>query len=289
MLLPTFSSPSATMRCVCVAIVSPLASASYLARREGDDYFFRVGMSDGVRAKALVEWLRVKGFDDNPYILNERPKDAPGPGEPEIYGQSQATAIKNQLERYEEHPFIRGDMDSQLAAAAKVRNDGRAVVVNGYTSNVINIIRAMQERGVENPIFLMGVVHERLQSAGLPFPKQIHAVTGVVSEARNLVNSRELCETFEREADSDLDYDISAYYAYDGMEMILDAIAAAKLESCGGYASSEAVAEALRRTPAKRRKVLHTGFLPDTQEVYFESDGLRMVDGEKFVPVGIGG
>ena len=272
-----------------VAIVSPLASASYLARTGGVEYFFRVGMSDGVRAKALVQWLKIKGLDTNPYVINELPGEPPKPGDPEIYGQSQATAVKAGLTEAEEITFVRGDEESQLMAATKVRNDGRAVVINGYTSNIVRIVRAMQERGVENPIFLMGVVHERLQQAHLPFPEKLHAVAGVNSEARNLSTSRQLREDFEKSADSSLEYDISAYYAYDAMGMILDAVEAAQRDSCGGYASPEAVAEALRRTPSKRRKVLHTGFLPDTQELFFETDGLRMVDGEKFVPVGIGG
>lgn len=272
-----------------VPIVSPLASASYLARSGGVDYFFRVGMSDGVRAKALVQWLKMKGLEKNPYVIHELPKTEPEPGDPEIYGQSQATAVKAQLDSFEETTFIRGDKESQLKAAEFPRNDGRAVMIHGYTSNIVTIVRAMQERGVRNPIFLMGVVTERLQGANFPFPEQLHVVTNVVSEARNLVNSQQLREMFEAEADSRLEYDISAYYAYDAMGMILDAVAAARRESCGGYASPAAVAEALRRTPSKRRKVLHTGFLPDTQEVHFESDGLRMLDGKKFVPVGIGG
>ena len=271
-----------------VAIVSPLASASYLARTGGVDYFFRVGMSDGVRAKALTQWLKIKGLDKNPYIIHELPSEPPEPNDPEIYGQSQATAVKANVIDPEIITFVRGNEEDQFAAAAAVKNDGRAVMIHGYTSNIVRIVRAIQESGVENPIFLMGVVLERLQQPDLPMPEKLHVVTGVNSEARNLSTSRQLRKDFENSADSRLEYDISAYYAYDAMGMILDAVAAAQRESCGGYASPEAVAEALRRTPSKHRKVLHTGFLPDTQEVFFESDGLRMVDG-KFVPVGIGG
>jgi hypothetical protein len=43
----------------------------------------------------------------------------------------------------------------------------------------------------------------------------------------------------------------------------------------------------MRNTPAKKRKLITTGFLKDTQEIYYQSDGVKIIDG-KFQSVGIG-
>ena len=271
-----------------VPVVSPLASASYLTGVGGKDYFFRVSMSDSERAKALVGWLRARNLHNDPYVLNEvsgRPRE---PNEPEIYGASQATAAKSHLDYVESIRFVRGDDESNLAAADRVKNDGRAVLIFGYTSNIIRIIRRMQENGVENPIFLMGVVQKRLEDAGFPFPGKLHVVDWVQSEARDFGNARQLRQDYVDTGPKDVDYDPSAYYTYDSMDMVLGAVQRARARTCRGAITGRDVAEELRRMPPKRRKVIHKSFMPETQEIHYEWDGLRIIDG-RFRPVGLGG
>ncbi len=268
-----------------IPVVSSLASASYLTVPGERDFFFRVGMSDSTRARSLVDWLRAKNLHNNPYILHEWAPPKTGADEPEIYGASQATAAKRHLGQARTLRFTRGDKASQLAAIDQVQNDGRAVLIFGYTSNIKFMIGEMQARGLENDIFLMGVITEELEKPNYPFPDKIHVVTGIVSEASNLSNSAKLRQIFEDD-NPGLDYDISAYYAYDSAQMVLDAVQQAREQTCSGRVTGKTVASYLRATPTKRRKVISGGFLTDTQEVFFHSDGLKMVDG-KFRRVGL--
>ena len=269
-----------------VPIVSPLASASYLTGVGGKDYFFRVSMSDSERAKALVGWLRARNLHNDPYIVHEIPEESQKRGEPEIYGASQATAAKKHLQNVQTIRFVRGDEASQLEAADRVRNDGRAVLIFGYTSNIIRMIHRMQQNGVENPIFLMGVVQKRLEDADFPYASKLHVVDWIQSEARDFGNARKLRQDYLDEAPPSVDYDPSAYYPYDTLQMVLGAVRRAKADKCGGRITGADIAAELRRTPAKRRKVIHKGFMPATQEIHYEWDGLKIVNG-RFRPVGM--
>ena len=269
-----------------VPVVSPLASASYLTGVGGKDFFFRVSMSDGERAKALVGWLRARNLHNNPYVIHETPKEPQEPGEPQIYGASQATAAKRHLQKVETIRFVRGDERTQKTAADSVRNDGRAVLIFGYTSNIIHIVHRLQRNGVQNPIFLMGVVQKRLEDANFPFAERLHVVDWVQSEARDFGDARRLRQEYLDEAPPAVEYDPSAYYPYDTLQMVLGAVRRAKADKCGGRITGDDIAAELRRTPAKRRKVIHRGFMPATQEIHYEWDGLRIVDG-RFRPVGM--
>ena len=269
-----------------VPVLSPLASAAYLARPGERDYFFRLGMSDTVRARSLVTWLKARNLHNDPYILHEWRQ--PGTGEPEIYGASQAQAVKALLGGPARTlRFERGNEESQLRAVQEVGNDGRAVLIFGYTSNIEFIVSQMQERGLENEIFLMGVVMTRLENADFPDPSKLHVVSNVNSEARNFEDSARLRRIFEEE-NPDLEYDLSAWYAYDATAITLDAARLARGEICGERDHGPTLASHLRATPTKRRTTIHGGFLADTQEVFFASDGFEIVDG-RFRPVGIGG
>ena len=166
-----------------------------------------------------------------------------------------------------------------------MENDGRAILVFGYTSNIKGILKLIQERGVENEIFLMGVVIESLEEADLPMPEKMHVVTPDISESRNLLNSARLKQAY-LDDNPVLEYDISAYYAYDSVTILLDAIEAARAESCNSSIDGTLVAQKLRETPTKRRKLLNSGFLNDVQEVDFRFDGLQMING-RFVHVGL--
>ncbi len=265
-------------------VLSPLASASYLVRPGEDDFFFRLGMSDTVRAKALFEWLKAKNLQNDPYILNEW-ADAK-PGEPEIYGHSQSTAIKRYIDRATTLRFTRGDAESARRAVEQVRNDGRAVLIFGYTSDVKRILTDMEEMGLDNDVFLMGVILEEIEKLHLRRPERLHVVSNVNSEARSLENSDRLRRMFEDD-NPGLEYDLSAYYAYDTMDILAEAIGRARARTCDGHIEGAALANELRHTPNRRRMVINGGFLADRQEVYFESDGFMLVDG-RFRPVGIG-
>lgn len=269
-----------------IPIVSSLASASYLATPGDRDFFFRVGMSDGARGRALVDWMQAKNLHNNPYILHEWAPPTSGVDEPEIYGASQATAVKRHLGQVKTLRFLRGDKESQLEAIEQVKNDGRAIAVFGYTSNIKFIIGELQKRGITNNIFMMGVITQELEKENYPFPEKLHVITGIVSEASNLSASAKLRQDFEDE-NPGIDYDLSAYYSYDATGMVMDAIEMARQETCSGSVTGESVANRLRQTPSKRRKLLMGGFLTDTQEIFFESDGLKIVDG-RFQHVGIG-
>ena len=271
-----------------IPVVSPLASASYLTGTGGQDYFFRVSMSDSERAAALVAWLRARNLHNDPYVLNETLDRPLEPGEPEIYGASQATAAKRHLDQVQTIRFVRGDVASQLAAADRVKDDGRAVMIFGYTAAIIRMIHRMQGNGVRNPIFLMGVVQKRLEDAGFPHPETLHVVDWVQSEARDFGDARKLRQDYLDEGPPAIDYDPSAYYPYDTLEMVMDAVKRTRNRTCGSVVTGEDIAEELRRTPAKRRKVIHKGFMPATQEIHYEWDGLKIVNG-RFRPVGMGG
>lgn len=266
-------------------VVTSLASASYLTGTGIEDYFFRVGMSDLGRANAMIEWLKLKGVHNNPYILHEWKKPEPGVDEPEIYGASQASAVKQGIGSATTFRFTRGDEASQDAAIEQVKNDGRAILIFSYTSNIKRIIAELQNKGIENNIFLMGVVTTALEEANYPMPEKIHVVTGLVSEAKNLATTQKLRRIFEDE-NPDVGYDLSAYYAYDSVNMLLDAMNKARGESCNGGASGPAIAENLRNSPTKKRKIINAGFLDDSQDILFEFDGLRIING-KFEHVGI--
>ena len=266
-------------------VVSPLASASYLTGTGQHDYFFRTTMSDGARAQALVDWLKAKGMQHRPYVIHEYQPPVPGQDSPEIYGQQQATAVKSNLGEAQTIRFTRNDPESWARAAEQVENDGRAILVFGYTSNIKGILKLIQERGVENEIFLMGVVIESLEEADLPMPEKMHVVTPDISESRNLLNSARLKQAY-LDDNPVLEYDISAYYAYDSVTILLDAIEAARAESCNSSIDGTLVAQKLRETPTKRRKLLNSGFLNDVQEVDFRFDGLQMING-RFVHVGL--
>jgi len=267
-------------------VISPLASASYLTSPGEKDFFFRATMSDGARARNLVEWVTAKGLQNNPYLIHEWSPPIVGEDAPEIYGASQATAAKRYLKSAETIRFTRGNEETMLEAVEKVENDGRAILIFGYTSNIKIIIKALQDKGVENDIFLMGVVTKSLEEGDFAFPQKLHVVTPDVSEARSLTDSAALRRDFEDDNPT-LEYDISTYYAYDSVTILLDAITAARQNSCANRVDGEMVAEALRKTPNKRRKMLNSGFMTDTQEVFFRYDGLKMFNG-KFRHVGIG-
>ncbi|MEM1317415.1 MAG: ABC transporter substrate-binding protein, partial [Pseudomonadota bacterium] len=269
-----------------VPMVSSSASAGYLAQPGERDYFFRVGMSDRTRAKSLVDWMQNLGLSQFPYVVHEYAPKTPGANEPDIYGASQAAVAKDNLGRVTTLRFLRGDKESQLAAIDQIKNDGRPIAMFGYTSNLTFMIMEMQKRGIENPIFLTGVVTAALEQAGFPYPDKLHVVTGIVSEARNLATSARLRRIFEDD-NPGLDYDLAAWYSYDATEMVMDAVSRARQETCSGTVDGEAVARQLRLTPTKKREVLSTSFLADTQEIFVESDGLKIIDG-KFRHVGLG-
>ena len=166
--------------------------------------------------------------------------------------------------------------------------DGRAVMIFGYTAAIIRMIHRMQGNGVRNPIFLMGVVQKRLEDAGFPHPETLHVVDWVQSEARDFGDARKLRQDYLDEGPPAIDYDPSAYYPYDTLEMVMDAVKRTRNRTCGSVVTGEDIAEELRRTPAKRRKVIHKGFMPATQEIHYEWDGLKIVNG-RFRPVGMGG
>lgn len=269
-----------------IPVITSLASASYLTGQNVKDYFFRVGMSDLGRANAMVQWLRNKGLHNNTYIMHEWKKPEDGVDEPEIYGASQASAVKQSLGEATTLRFTRGDEASQDKAIAQVKNDGRAIMIFSYTSNIKRIISELQERGIENDIFLMGVVTTALEEANYPMPEKIHVVTGLVSEAKNLATTQKLRREFEDD-NPDISYDLSTYYAYDSVNMLLDAMNLARASSCNGSASGPAIAENMRNTPTKKRKIINAGFLNTSQDILFEFDGLEIING-KFEHVGLG-
>lgn len=268
-----------------IPVITSLASASYLTGKGVEDYFFRVGMSDLGRANAMIEWLRIKGKHNNPYILHEWKEPAEGVDEPEIYGASQASAVKQGIGQATTLRFTRHDEASQDKVIEQVKNDGRAILIFSYTSNIKRIIGELQNKGVENDIFLMGVVTTTLEEANYPMPEKIHVVTGLVSEAKNLSTTQQLRRIFEDE-NPGVDYDLSAYYAYDSVNMVLDAMNKARAESCTGHAPGPTIAENLRNTPTKKRRIINTGFLNDSQDILFEFDGLRIIN-SKFEHVGL--
>ncbi|MCB1386359.1 MAG: ABC transporter substrate-binding protein [Nitratireductor sp.] len=268
-----------------VPVVSPLATASYLTNPDSRDFFFRTTMSDGARAKTLVDWVTLKGKLNNPYILHEwAPRDKGD--SPEIYGASQATAVKRYLGSADTIRFTRNDEASLIAAADRVQNNDRAVMIFGYSSNIKIIINSMQQRGVMNDIFLMGVVTKTLEEANFPYPEKLHVVTPDITEASRISESAQLRREFEDD-NPDIEYDISAYYAYDTVTIVLDAEEAAREDACAGRADGDLLAAALRNTPNKRRKIFNGGFMNDEQEVFFRFDGLKIING-RFRHVGIG-
>ena len=269
-----------------VPMVSSSASAGYLAQPGERDYFFRVGMSDRTRAKSLVDWMQNLGLNQNPYVVHEYAPKTPGTDEPDISGASQAAVAKDNLGRVTTLRFLRGDEESQLTAIDQIENDSRPIAMFGYTSNLKFMIMEMQQRGITNPIFLTGVVTAALEQAGFPYPDKLHVVTGIVSEARNLATSARLRRIFEDD-NPELDYDLAAWYSYDATEMVMDAESRARQETCSGEVDGEAIARQLRLTPTKKREVLSTSFLADTQEIFIENDGLKIIDG-KFRHVGLG-
>ena len=269
-------------------VVTANASAAYLTQEGTEDYFFRVSMSDAARVKALVDWMVGKKESLSPYIIHEWKVLDDSIDEPESYGMQQASvAIQHMPKTVLETTtvrFTRHDVASMDAAAQRISDDpNRPIAIFGYTDNIVHIIQRLQERGVTNEIFLTGTYNKKIAEAGFPHNDKIHVISDVISEEGYATHMAD----FKVEYDSDdgkpegLNYDVVAAYAYDATSIVLDAVQEAFDQSCRGIVDGNLVAEQLRLTPPKERKIVNTTFLHNRQEVFISLARYKVGDDEK--------
>lgn len=285
-------------------LITANASASYLVLDREGDYFFRVSMSDELRVKALVEWMIGIKQNLSPYIIHEWKTLNASIDEPQSYGMQQAeVAVRNMPKAALETTtirFTRHDKESMATAAARVINDpNRPIAIFGYTDNIVYIIRQLHDRGIKNRIYLTGTYNKKIAEAEFPFAQNIHVISDVISEEGYSTS----IAYFKREYDEDdkrpnfdpviisafekagkniesLNFDVVAAYAYDATSIALDAMQAAINKSCLGNIDGRLVARALRSTESKQRKIVHSGFLHNRQEMYIDLDRYKIGDVE---------
>ncbi|UVC17283.1 adenylate/guanylate cyclase domain-containing protein [Mesorhizobium onobrychidis] len=256
-------------------VITANASAAYLTQEGVADYFFRVSMSDAARVEALVDWMVGNKRDLSPYIIHEWKALGSSADEPESYGMQQASvAIRHMPETALETTTIRytrGDKRSMEEAVQRVFNDaGRPIAIFGYTDDIVYIIANLHKRGVTNDIYLTGTYNKKIAEAGFPYADKVHVVSDVVSEEGYATQMADFKVEYDNDSKKppNLDYDVVAAYAYDATSIVLDAIQEAVNNSCLGYVNGRLVAEHLRRTPPRQRKIVNTTFLHNRQEVF---------------------